>query len=337
MPCYHPLTALQPTGGGPLLFPQREHLYLYNDYRTLDIPCGQCHGCRLERSRDWATRCMHEAQTHKYNSFITLTYNNDNLPENNNLIYRDFQLFMKRLRKALGKEVPIMPDSTHIPAILHSRHGDSPHTPGHTIFKVTPQLKFYMAGEYGDQFGRPHYHACLFGVDFSDKVYHRQTQAGSKIYTSKTLDKLWKLGYTSIGDVTFESAAYIARYIMSKQTGDGDKNNYNIIDLETGEIITQKKEFNNMSRRQGIGKTWLKRYTADVYTTGKVIVRGHASNPPKYYDRIFKDIDRLAFEGLQYARLVEAMSRAADNTDERLAVKEQVSLAKTSQLKRKLQ
>ncbi|MEO5355656.1 MAG: hypothetical protein H7835_21005, partial [Magnetococcus sp. XQGC-1] len=93
---------------------------------------GQCVGCRLERSRQWAIRVMHEASQHEHNCFITLTYNDDNLPANGSLNYRHFQNFMKRLRK----------------------------------YYVEFTVRFYMCGEYGENFARPHYHACIFAIMF---------------------------------------------------------------------------------------------------------------------------------------------------------------------------
>lgn len=304
MPCYYPITGYQPHGGGPLSFNHNA-----KDHNTIIIPCGRCTGCRLTTAREWATRCMHEKQMHKYNCYATLTYDEKNLPEDRSLQYRDFQLFMKRLRKSLSKES----------ATLHT---------------ASSKVRFYMGGEYGEKYGRPHFHACLFGMDFADRTYHMKTPAGFKIYTSPTLNKIWKNGFASIGEITFQSAAYIARYIMKKQTGDGNKKHYHIIDLETGEIYIRTKEFNQMSRKPGIGKTWLDQYHKDAYPHGKVIVRGHQTNTPRYYDKEFKKIDQLAYEELQYQRQLETKLHTADQTPERLHVQEQVQLAKIRSLKR---
>ncbi len=131
MPCYHPLSAFQ-CADGSIVFHERRW---YNTVKTLSLPCGQCIGCRLERSRQWAMRCMHEAQLHENNCFITLTYDNTHLPSDGSLHYKDFQLFIKRLRKKFGNT----------------------------------RIRYYMAGEYGENFGRPHFHACIFGHDFHDK------------------------------------------------------------------------------------------------------------------------------------------------------------------------
>lgn len=305
MPCYHPITAFQPHGGGPLSFTNKK------DHNTLTIPCGQCWGCRLARSRDWAIRCMHEAQMHKHNAYITLTYDELHLPANSTLVYKDFQAFMRRLRKALGRGKS---------GLLHS---------GHT----TKTVRFYMGAEYGEQHGRPHFHACLFGVDFADRLYLKKNESGERLYTSALLTKLWGKGFASVGNVTFKSAAYIARYIMKKLTGN-KSNQYEITDTQTGEITNRKTEFNQMSRRPGLGKTWLDKYHLDVFPHGKVVLAGHQINAPRYYDNYFKAIDELGHETLKDLRRKEALAQTEHHTDERLLVQETVAKAKTRSLKR---
>ena len=161
MPCYHPISAYQCTDGSIVFYESKRH----DVSRSLQLPCGQCVGCRLERSRQWAIRCMHEAQMHTQNCFLTLTYDDAHLPSDRSLHYRDFQLFIKRLRKRY---------------------------PGRRI-------RYYMAGEYGENFGRPHWHACIFGFDFDDKKLWKRTSANSLLYRSKDLELLWPFGYSSIG------------------------------------------------------------------------------------------------------------------------------------------
>lgn len=249
---------------------------------------------------------------HASNCFITLTYDNEHCPKDYSLNYEDFQLFMKRLRKRYT---------------------------GKTI-------RFYMAGEYGESFDRPHFHACIFGHDFEDKKVFKRTSTGSTLYTSKILEELWPHGYSSIGDVNFESAAYVARYIMKKQTGKArldEKGNlidpeqhYEFCDLETGELIKRTPEFNKMSLKPGIGQAWFDKYMSDVYPADQVVVRGKKCRPPRFYDGKFKKLFPDTFDDIQYARELEGRSRFEDNTLERLAVKEKVALAKLSLLKRKL-
>lgn len=243
---------------------------------------------------------MHEAQLHEKNAFVTLTYKPETL-ETPSLRHRDYQLFMKRLRK-----------------------------------KQKQQISYYMAGEYGTNRGRPHFHACLFGTDFKDKKYWRTTDSKSKLYTSETLDQLWGHGFTSIGNVTFESAAYIARYILEKKTGKGAWKYYEHLNHETGEIQDLLPEYNRMSLKPAIGKRWLEKYNADAYPEGEILTRGHKSKTPKYYDKQYKKENPEQYEEMKMKRELQALEYRQDNTPERLKAKETVTNAKINQLIRKL-
>ena len=298
MPCYHPIAAYQ-TVDGQVVFSERRY---FDISRTLSLPCGQCVGCRLERSRQWAMRCLHEAKLHEKNCFITLTYNDASLPKDRSLHYRDFQLFMKRLRKKYGANI-----------------------------------RFYMCGEYGEKFDRPHFHACIFGFDFSDRQYWKQTGSGSKLFRSQELEKLWEYGFSSIGDVNFESAAYVARYIMKKVTGQGKHDqHYKFTDLETGEVLEKKSEFNKMSLKPGIGYEWFKKYKSDVYPHDYVVINGRKVRPPKYYDLKYSKESPYEWEEIQFKREQLAKANFEDNTDDRLLVKETITKARVNMLKREL-
>jgi hypothetical protein len=307
MACYHPLTAYlsgHQTNNKTGKSYRRVSFKETDEHdRQVSLPCGQCVGCRLERSRQWAMRCMHEAQLHENNCFITLTYNDENYPKNGSLAKDHFQKFLKRFRRAIA------------PA----------------------KIRYYMAGEYGTNFGRPHFHACIFGYDFYDKKLHQRTSSGSLIYTSKDLEKLWTFGYSSIGDVTFESAAYVARYIMQKQTGkDVDKNHYTYCDLQTGELVKLLPEYNNMSLKPGIGADWYKKYKNDVYPHDYVELRGQKIKPPKFYDKLYSKENPYEYDQLLYNREKQAKLRPEEHSYERLRVKETVTKAKLQKLKRKL-
>lgn len=281
-------------------------------------------------------RCIHEAQLHKHNCYITLTYNGEHLPENNALIYEHWQEFMRRLRKAAKtKKRNGLILSGGIP-------GEDAEYARQAINRIVKgglaerKVGFYMGGEYGPKYGRPHFHAIIFGLDFGDRKYLKTTPAGGKIYTSKTLEQLWQYGYSSIGNVTFESAAYVARYVMKKLTGDGNKIEQEIYDMETGEIIKRKKPFTQMSRRPGIANEWFDTFKADVYNTGKITIRGHKQYPPRYYDNLYKRIDKAALQAHKIARQAEALAQKEHHTPARLAVQETVAIARTKALQRNL-
>lgn len=296
MPCFSPLRAFQCADGGIVFVERRPH----DIVRQLSLPCGQCIGCRLERSRQWAVRCMHEASLHRSNCFVTLTYSNEFLPFRGQLDYPAFQKFMKRLRKAADSNA----------------------------------VRFYMCGEYGGQNWRPHYHACLFNCDFSDRRFWRTSDSGERLYRSSELERLWPFGHCEIGDVTFESAAYVARYCVAKRTGFGADAHYRRVD--GGGEYQLVPEFNHMSLKPGIGAGWLAKYGADVYPHDYVVVRGVECKPPKYYDRLFSVASPLEFEQLQFLREQDGRSRFEDNTPERLAVKEIVQRARSNFLYRSL-
>jgi len=300
MPCYHPLTGykgkeLNNNGRRPLVF-NIDQAYTSEPVK---IPCGQCVGCRLERSRQWAIRCVHEASLYQDNCFITLTYNNKYLPEDKSLNKKHFQDFMKRLRRMYPEK----------------------------------KIRYYQCGEYGEKNMRPHYHACLFNFDFSDKKLW-QTREGVKLYTSEILSERWGKGFVTIGEVTWESAAYVARYIMKKINGkqaeiqgiDGTTH-YEQIDSETGEIHKIEKEYTTMSRKPGIASDWYKQYKKDVYPSDFITHNGKKYKPPKYYDHIFEVENPEEFAILKERRQIEAEKHEADNTPDRLQVKEKCKLA----------
>jgi hypothetical protein len=193
-----------------------------------------------------------------------------------------------------------------------------------------------MAGEYGENFGRPHWHACIFGLDFPNQELWKRTAAGSLLYRSPDLEALWPFGYSTVGRVTFESAAYVARYIMKKVTGKNAAEHYEEIDPDTGEITNRTPEFTKMSLKPGIGYEWYKQYTSDVYPHDYVVIRGKKVKPPKYYDKKYKVENPYEFDELLYIREKNAKLHYEDNTLERLAVKEQVAKAKLQKLKRNL-
>lgn len=280
---------------------------------------------------------------HDNNTFITLTYNDDNLPLNNSLHYPHWQAFMRRLRKAAIKRATILTDLMKPEPTAGSKliSNGPPATNQDRLrpfmgLRPIPPLSFYMCGEYGEIYGRPHYHALIFGMAFADATYETTTRSGSKIYSSATLQELWPHGFTSIGEVNFESAAYVARYVMKKRTGDGNKTEYQIIDLDTGEINKKTKEFNQMSRHNSIGKSWLNKYSHDVYTQDHVIMRGHPNPPPRYYDKLYKKVDAARMQAIKDQRELEARRHKEHHTPARLAVQELVAAAKTKSLKRNL-
>jgi len=299
MACYHPISAYRAKARGAngkfgIVFNASQG---YVDQR-LKVPCGQCVGCRLERSRQWAIRCVHEASLHEKNCFITLTYNDEFLPKNRSLCIDHFQKFMKRLRKKFGANI-----------------------------------RFYHCGEYGSKYGRPHYHALLFNLDFSDKKLWKIVNE-QKLYTSKILEELWPFGFSTVGTATFESAAYVARYIMKKVNGTAADSHYERVDPDTGEVYRLKSEYTTMSRRPGIGKNWFEKFKKDVFPSDQVVLKGRAMRPPRYYDIQFEIDDEKAMSRIKTIRKKNSKKHIDNNTPERLNVRERVQLARLALLPR---
>lgn len=278
------------------------------------VPCGKCIGCKLDYSIEWGIRSMHEANYQKsigkQNCFLTLTFNKHHLPETGSIDVRTPQLFIKRLRK---------------------NHGNG--------------IRYFQCGEYGSKNSRPHYHMLIFGFDFQDKVFW-QNSNGIALYRSADLEKIWTYGYSSIGSLTIESAAYVSRYITKKITGDcltdpKSKwfNHYENINKETGLVSELMPEKCSMSLKPGIGKKYYDRNKHDMYNidgvtfTKKGIIR--TAKIPRYYDKLHELLDGhggLDMGHIKLKRIVKAkIKNQDDNTDERLIVRENIE-TKTAKL-----
>lgn len=298
MSCYRPLKGFRTPNG--VVFAELSR----NDILgPIELPCGQCIGCRMRRASDWSLRVMHEASLWPVNCFVTLTYGNGQLPPNASLSHRDFQLFVKRVRKH---------------------------------YKNKP-VRFYMCGEYGPLNQRPHYHACMFNVDFrADRVAAGKSASGLVFYTSGELAKLWGHGIVSVQDLTPETASYCARYIMKKALGENAKTAYADVD-EDGVITQRRPEYAAMSLKPGIGAGWFQKYFTDVFPHDFVVQNGVQRQVPKYYDKLLKRRKTDMQDAVEFERQKRAQKSAPDNTDDRRQVREVVHLAKVSTLNRGLE
>jgi hypothetical protein len=263
------------------------HLYT----EALQIPCGQCIGCRLEYSRQWAIRCVLEAQKWKYNYFLTLTYDDEHLPtsipkinnetgevvfnDNSSLDRRDVVLFIKHLRRELDR--------------LYGHQG----------------VRVFYCGEYGEKYSRPHYHILLFNsVCLSDLVLYKKN-LGNPLYNSKFLDKIWKKGFVVVGNVTFESAAYVARYIMKKQKGPGSADYYAALGVVP--------EFTGCSRRPGIARFYYDDNSDNIYRYDRLYVSKANGDvlsvrPPAYFDRLFRACHPDEFVEINWKRKLSGIN-----------------------------
>ena len=164
-------------------------------------------------------------------------------------------------------------------------------------------------------------------------------------YRSKILEELWTKGHSEIGTVSFKTAGYCARYIMKKVTGTMAAFHYCEIDEETGEVLRElHPEFSQMSRKPGIGRTWIEKYLSDVYPHDHVIVDGRERRVPRYYDKFFRDYCFShkwqdcpgTHDEIIHERALDFMAHSADLTPQRLAVLETILDSKISRLVRPL-
>lgn len=189
------------------------------------------------------------------------------------------------------------------------------------------KFRYFYAGEYGSLNRRPHYHCCILGFDFPDKTLH-STRFGIPLYSSNALAGLWPYGFSAIGCLTFESAAYVARYICSKITGDDARAHYD------GRV----PEFAHMSTRPAIGKDWYNSFKNDVYNHDLLVIRnGVYCRPPRYYDKLFSVDEPQRFEEIKANRAKKlAESDPADRTRARLETRENVLYSRITSLVRAL-
>lgn len=335
MPCtkphtaYRSLTKTNKETGNAIIHFKRP---LTEPVEEVTVNCGSCLACRITRSREWALRCTHESQNWEHNCFITLTINDANLSNakkqceqcptyerneyrpciDGSLCKQDFQLFMKRLRKRFQGYEPI-PGTKRYP------------------------IRYFHCGEYGSKLSRPHHHACLFNFNFPDRVQWRGGDISSaarngasvlKLYRSKILEELWPYGFSTIGDVTWQSAAYVARYVTKKMTGDKAAVHYMVgdPDTDTGECRYIEPEFISMSRMPGIGKFWYDQHGEKQYEKDFITHDGNKFPIPAFYDRVFAEKYPERMRQIQKERRLKADERSPEG----LKAKQQQRQAKAA-------
>ena len=333
MACYHPLRALwygEYTDSGKKKYtivgkntPISKKAFL-EPLETEEVPCGKCLGCRLEYSRKWAVRCMLEAKQYEHNAFITLTYDKNNvkwvtgvnrdtgeIEPVTTLVPDDLTKFMKDLRRYYK---------------YHYNHDN---------------IRFYACGEYGSKTHRAHFHIIAFNLPIFDKEKYFINAGGEQVYISQTLFEIWqKKGRVTIGDVTWNSAAYVARYVMKKIKGPDSEETYKKLGIVP--------EFVRMSRKPGIAWQYYDENKDKIYECDEIIFtnkdgKGEKIKPCKYYDRLY-DLENPEFmQALKQKRKLEAeysmalqLGRTSLSKKEYLEMKEQKKQKQIEKLKRDL-
>lgn len=252
-------------------------------YKFQTIPCGQCIGCRIDYSKQWATRMLLENEYSSESHFVTLTYDDAHVPKHEyldpdngelltslSLCKKDMQDFHKRLRRHFSD----------------------------------CNIRYYYCGEYGSMTLRPHYHSIYFNLPLSDLRFHRMSSDGKfKYWISPTLSQIWGKGHVLVCDVSFETCAYVARYVTKKIKGKAN---------EAYEFFNIEPEFGEPSRKPGLGRKWFDDNWRKVYDTYIINISslkgGLKLKPPRYYDNIFDGLD-----GVRMAQIKENQQTKAQN------------------------
>lgn len=338
MACFHPLKAFyrvnSETGKKVIVFAKTKDDKIGYDGSgnvygiPIDIPCGQCRGCRLEYSRQWAVRCVLEAMQYEHNYFVTLTYNDDNLP-----IQDNFQI-----DKLSGEVLGHFQSSSLVPDHLTKFMKDL-----RAYFKYHfdyDNIRFFACGEYGEKFMRPHFHIILFNCPIPDLDLLKTSFNGDVYWRSQILDKLWNKGFVCVGSCNFSTCSYVARYMMKKQKG---KNSDFYFDLGL------LPPFTRCSRMPGIAKSYYDANSDKIYDYDQLVIVGSDGTskkvkPPKYFDRLYdiqcpEDLKRIKECRSESAK--NSMDRKLEHTsldkDTYLAVCESNLIAKTNKLIRPIE
>lgn len=292
MACYHPLKIKMigdnlDTGSKKYAISKLKSGDKLDGYKI--VPCGSCIGCRIDYSRQWADRCMLEAKDHKENWFLTLTYDDDHLDsvktwysdpasgeafEAMTLVKKDLQLFHKSLRKSLDE-------------------------------KNYPKIRFFACGEYGspEYTMRPHFHEICFGLHLDDLEFYKYNKLNQPLYTSEYLNSIWKKGYVIVGEVTWESAAYVSRYVTKKLKGEA---------AELYEVCNMQPPFTLMSRKPGIARNYydthpeLFDFKYVPFSTGDGVKKIY---PSRYFKKLLKEDDPARFDELNDINTETAMNK----------------------------
>lgn len=278
MACYSPLEAWRQPDSTLLTFLSRDRSRsdVSPSHTVMLLPCGRCIGCLLDRSLSWAVRCEHEAHFHEENYFLTLTFSDKYLPSDYSIRSWHLQDFWKRVRHALDLEADF----------FDGVFGGAD----------APSFKYYAAGEYGDENFRPHYHAIVFGLPLKklgDLRYHAKSN-DFVLYRSSWLERYWPWGFVSVAEMSFETAAYVARYCCKKLFKEGPD-----AYAEVG-LLPERSWIS-----KGLGKAWYEEFAAETWRDDNIVnSRGHEMAVPRTYMRWLEKQDLFRARAIKEARIL---------------------------------
>lgn len=265
--CSKPLTAFRRQEGKITFSPPGEEITL---------PCGQCILCRLNKASQMAIRMVHEQTLHDHSEFLTLTYDDDHLPEDYALRPEDMTAFFKRLRQQLVRD-------------------------------EKEKIRYVYSGEYGEKGGRPHYHAIVFGLETPEKESIKSNNRGDLLYQSEWMDNIWRNGQVIIGNVTERSCRYVASYTIKDAKTQSYKDDWAAIHPITGKVINQRpRPFARYSNKPGIGKEWWDKWKKDLWPTDQLIIKRNGqyipAPIPQYYFALLKQHHPKMYEYIKELR-----------------------------------
>lgn len=278
-------------------------------YERLILPCNRCLLCTARYRKMWSLRCMHELRGYDQACYLTLTVNEESLSDIfpplegsdwNSLRHKPFQDFMKRLRIRLErgyewkKSRPLY-------------HGEG------------KPIRYYMCGEYGDEFHRPHYHAIIFGVNPPDLV---PIPYKPHLFTSQLFSSTWPFGFHTVGSVTPETVSYVAGYVDKKL--DASRSTVAFLNKVNPEYVAMSRGSKKLGTG-GIGKSFFDRFhDSDLYPensdgtfvrTCALDRKGYFVKMPKYYDELLRLHDPSKYDRMLAARRVGAAELETDYED----------------------
>lgn len=337
MTCFHPVDGYVAANGGWTADRRKSPLAI-----KMTRACGGCIGCRLRHAGDWATRLVLESKFHEESWALTLTYDDDHLPENYSFSIPDAQLFHRLWRQDLRRKA--------------KREG-----------RDAERLRFHLVTDFGDHSEaaltpfRPHAHAHYFGVSIPDMVPVKMSRGGFPLYESPTLSRLWGKGFVNFSRLTPKTAAYAARHNLRKVSGPAAAEFYHRLNPVTGEFVDCEPERMICSLKPGLAGAWFGKFASDVFPSDCLHLNGQEVPVPRYFDRQLKGkfnvpgskevfvetrfgpefskrLSRDDFHDVRVARALAAKTphQVWNNSPERLAVREEVANLRDALLKREL-
>lgn len=261
---------------------QEKHSYdLAYRSDVVDIGCGKCELCRVERRYSRALRIMLEAESWPESTyFITLTFDNEHLGDGE-LDHSEWSQFIKNFRQKFCQA-----QFCNIKDRGGKRHG-------RVYSKTFKEIKQVMCGEYGDVFGRKHFHGIIFNHSFSDVTFTGEYSAkGNQIFTSESLRDVWKKGRVQVEKVTFDLALYVGSYITDPM--DDDPN-----------VGRKKKQYGRFGN--GIGLSWIRKYWRDVLVAGKVKLIDRDFPIPRYFSMKIAELHPEEFKKFRDANILRLL------------------------------